>query len=432
MNAVTKSTLSRRGFLAAAAGTAVAATLAACTTGAAHKGGQIKFWDMPWGPTEYSKLGARITADYKPSGSNLSARYQTIQWANFIQTFAAGVASKTGPAVAAGGAFQAYQFDQQGMIAPADHLLDAWKKNGMYDDFLPGTIETFKTKNGYCAIPSQIDMRVWWYRKSVLDKVGVTPPTTWAELLTVGKELASAGHYAFGVGAGAGNNIGSQALVSLMINNGGGLFNKDNEIDVVTDRNIETMDFIREMVGAGIVDPGSVSYTLGNLDTQWKSGAFAMGINTPGLDEQEDEVGDLLVAPPMKGPHGDLGTLQYVNNVMMFKNTPSQASSEAFVTYWYKNYGELWKKSVFASALPVLKSVADLPEFKANKQKAEIIKTWQPIAKTYSTLGNTLKPVVASIDSGAAITNLTQTMLAGKTDSKTALTTFQNAITTAK
>lgn len=424
------SAFSRRGFLGLAGGAAAVATLAACSGGGGggSSSGTIKFWDMPWGNADYNPAAQKIAEAYKPAKGLLPAEYQVIQWNNFTQTFSSAIASKTGPAVSTGGGFQAFQYAEQGAIAYADDLLDTFKKEGIYDDFLTGVVDPFKTKDGYASVPNMIDMRVWWYRKSILDEVGVELPTTWDELLTAGKALAAKGYFAYGIGAGAGQNLGAHSMVVMMINNGGGLFNADNELDCVTDRNIEAMDFIKELAGEGIIDPASVSYTIDNLREQWKTKRVAMGINTPGLNEDlGDTENDVLVAKPMAGPHGDVGTLQFLNNMMMYKNTPSQESSEAFMLYWFQNYGDLWKQKLIP-ALPVLKSVIETPEFQANTQKVEVVNTWQPIAKTYAAQGDTVDAKIAAIDGGQALAEFTQVMLAGKTDSKTALEKLQKDI----
>lgn len=387
---------------------------------------------MPWGTPAYNVEAKNLTLAYKPTAGHLAARYQTIQWNAFNQTFASAIASNTGPAVSTGGGFQAFQFAEQGAIAYADDLLAAFKKDGRYDDFLPGVIDPFKTKNGYAAVPTQLDMRVWWYRKSILDEVGVELPTSWDQYLTVSKTLAQKGYYSFGTGAGNGNTFGEHCMISMMINNGGGLFNADGELDCVTPRNIEAMDVVRELVAMKAVDPGAVSYTIDNLDSQWKAKKIAMGIYAPGLDYTlGDTSGDLQVAEPMTALHGDKGTLEFLNNVMMYKHTPSQASSEAFLEYWFANYSVLWKKNLLSS-LPVLKSIAELPAFKQNAQNVKIIKDWQPIAQTYAAKGSQLTPVLAAIDGGAAMNTFTQTMLTGQSNSKTALANLESAIKSLK
>ena len=103
--------LSRRGFLGLGAGAAASAAFLAAWVAAAAAaapvegggGGTMKFWDMPWGGTAYNPAAKNLVATYKPAGSLPAVTYQTIQWANFNETFASAVASNAGPAVSTGG-----------------------------------------------------------------------------------------------------------------------------------------------------------------------------------------------------------------------------------------------------------------------------------------------------------------------------------------
>src|SRR4051812_12169626 len=151
---VSKSSLSRRSFLGlSAAAVAGSATLAACGSngsGSGSGGGgssePLKFWNMPWGQTTFNPLDQKITEAYKPADGLPPMTYQVIQWANFTQTFASAVASQTNPAVSSGGGTQAFQFEDQGALAYVDDLYATWKTNGLYEDFLPGLIDTLKVE----------------------------------------------------------------------------------------------------------------------------------------------------------------------------------------------------------------------------------------------------------------------------------------------
>ena len=123
-----KSGLSRRSFLQLGAAAAALPVLAACeksgtSTGAGGSGGgsseAIKFWNMPWGQTTFNPLDQKITEAYAPASGMPKVTYQVIQWANFNQTFASAVASKTNPAVSSGGGTQVFQFEAQGGISYA-------------------------------------------------------------------------------------------------------------------------------------------------------------------------------------------------------------------------------------------------------------------------------------------------------------------------
>ena len=160
-----------------------------------------------------------------------------------------------------------------------------------------------KTDKGYVAVPWQTDYRVWWYRKSLFDDAGAKVPTTWDELMTAGEALKKKGYFGFGDGAGAGNNIGAHTMVMMMINNGGGMFTPDGKLDLLNERNVEAIDFILQLVKAGISDPASVSYTTDNHLAQWKNKKFAFGIYTAGLDAAiGDTTGDLHGGQPADRP----------------------------------------------------------------------------------------------------------------------------------
>ncbi|MFE5836258.1 ABC transporter substrate-binding protein [Arthrobacter sp. NPDC056493] len=429
-SSVASSAFSRRGFLGFAAAAASVPLLAACGGGSASQGGgaggAIKFWDMPWATPAYNDAAKKITEGF--SGANSKASYQLIQWNNFYQTFSSAVASKTGPAVSTGGGFQAFQFEQQGQIAYADKVVDALKKNGQFDDFLPGVLEPFKTDKGYVAVPWQLDIRPLWYRKSLFEKAGVDVPKDWASLLEAGKAMKNIGAVGFATGSGAGNNIGNHLMIMMMLNNGGGVFTKDGQLDVMNDRNVEAIEFLLELVSNGVIDPAAVSYTTDNLNAQWKDKKAAFGMLTLGVPERVgDTSGDIVVASPMAGPHGDKAALIFPNNIMMYTNTPSQEASEAFLVYYLGQIKELWQKKLM-NALPVFKSITELPEFTQDPNNVKIVKEYQPIGKTFAAQGSTLSADLAVLDGGQALNQLTQTILTGKTDAKTALQAFESGL----
>ncbi|MBO0707314.1 MAG: extracellular solute-binding protein [Candidatus Dormibacteraeota bacterium] len=426
--------VSRRKFLgmAGAAGAAAAVGPAFLTRGraSASASGTIKFWNMPWGSTAFNQLDQQITQAYKPKNGLPSATYQEIQWANFLQTFTSAVSSNTGPAVSSGGGTQAFMFAHQGFIHYADHLLSQWKSNGLYNDFLPGLLNTMKTKQGYAAIPYNLDMRVMWYSPSLLEKAGASVPTDWQSFLNACAALKKIGVYGLGVGAGTGNGIGNQAIVSFMINNGGGLFDKHQQPNIVTKQNIDAVNFVLECVHKGYVDPAAPSYTNANVQSQWSAEKFGMGLDTAGLAATVGgTVGAALkVLSPLKGPGGKKGALFFPNNIMMYKNTPSTKGSEAFLTYYYKNMKPLWTQNT-GVGLPVLKSLTQTPQFKSDPNMVKVIQEWLPVSRTWAAPGsNSIFLGVTAVDGTTPMLNFAQEVLGGRTDAKSALTTLQNAI----
>ena len=431
----TGASFTRRGFIGVGGGIAAATLLAACSPGgngggSGGGGGEIKFWNMPWGNTEFNELDEQITVDYDPAEGLSDASYQVIQWANFTQTFASAVASNTGPAVSSGGGSQAFQFEAQDKIAYADDLLESWKESGLYDDFLPGLIDTMKVEGGYAAVPYNLDMRVLWYNKALMEQAGAEVPTDWQGYMDACAALKEIGVYGYGTTAGAGAFTGGHVLTCWMINNGGGLFNENQEPDCVTPANIEAMEFVLELVAKGYVDPASITYIGENGDAQWEAGKFGMGFDGGGLaaNVSGDVGANLVVASPLTSPNGTKGALFFPNNIMMYKNTPSQEASEAFLTYYYENMAPLWTEQT-GIGLPPLKSITETPEFQSNPNNVTIINEWQPIARTWAAPGgNSLFLGVTTVDATPAMDAFTQAILGGRTDARSALTTLQAAI----
>lgn len=121
--------------------------------------------------------------------------------------------------------------------------------------------------------------------------------------------------------------------------------------------------------------------------------------------------------------------MYFPNNIMMYKNTPSQEGSEAFLTYYYKNMKSLWTQNT-GIGLPPLKSITDTAAFKADPNNVKIVDEWQPIFKTWAAPGGTglFYNIANTVDGTAVMTNFAQSVLGGKTTAKAALASLQNAI----
>ena len=385
---------------------------------------------MPWGQTKFNPLDQKIVEAYKPEAGMPPVTYQVIQWANFNQTFASAVASRTNPAVSSGGGTQVFQFEPQGAIEYVDKLYETWKTNGLYDDFLPGLIDALKVEKGYASIPYNLDMRVIWINKALMEQAGAKVPTDWQSYLDAAEALKKIGVYGYATGAGAGAYTGQHAIVCWMINNGGGLFDEQKQPNCVTPENIEAVEFVLEMVSKGYVDPASSTYTSANVDSQWKAKKFGLGYNVGGLaDNLGGDVGkDLEVISPLTSPSGKKGALYFPNNIMVYKNNPNVEGTFAFLTYYYQNMAPLWTQNT-GIGLPPLKSISQTKEFQADKNKVRIIEEWQPIAKTWAAPGGEANfENVTTVDATPAMNVFTQSILGGSTDAKSALTKLQDEV----
>ncbi|SHN39522.1 ABC transporter substrate-binding protein [Cryptosporangium aurantiacum] len=422
------SPLSRRRLLVLGGSLAGGSVLAACTRGegsssAGSNGGPLKFWDMLWGTgTAYRNEAQRLVGTYQ---GDAKVTYQSLPWANFVQTFSSAIASNTGPAVSSGGGFQALQFFTQDAIAPADNLVKKLKTQ----DFIPETIEFLKYQGTYFAVPWFIDARVLFYRKALLEKAGAAVPTDWPSLRTACVALRRIGVSGFGMAASPTVTTGSQQILSLMFNNGGHLFTADGKPDVVTDRNIETVEFLKELVSIGAIDKRYVSYTNDNLQGDIASGKVGMLFAPPSWQAQFPDAvrSDMLVASPLTAPHGDKGTWYAINNLMMYKNTPDQEESEEFLGWYLDNIKTYWQNGVLP-AVPVRQSIVDLAEYQGNANNLKISKEWVPVGKTYAADSKEPFPQLNAVDGGQALSRFAQQVVQGTGNARALLTTLQQGL----
>jgi multiple sugar transport system substrate-binding protein len=90
---------------------------------------------------------------------------------------------------------------------------------------------------------------------------------------------------------------------------------------------------------------------------------------------------------------------------------------------------KLWTEKT-GIGLPPLKSIADTSVLKADPVTVKILKDWNPIFGTWAAPGGKglFYNIANTVDGTQPMNTFAQSILGGKTDAKTALTTLQNAI----
>ena len=434
---MTNPTPSRRTFLKVGGFAALALTgapLAACSradTGSTTEGGvtTMKFWDQPWGMTDYVTAATKlVTEGYQ--NAKFKWTYQQVQWNNFYQTYSAAVASKTNPAVSSGGGFQAYGLASLGGIHYADAIVQKWKSDGTADDFIDGILDAVKDEKGYTGIPWSVDCATFYYNKELHDKYGLKEPASWDDLYNNGVEFKKNGIAGLIIGSGAGNNNGHQTVLSMMINNGGGIFDESQQLALTFDRNVEAVDFLIKLVKEGITPAGAETFNDDTMNSVWKNKKGATGYRPPNYAvfiEPKDGKGTVKVTSPLTAVHGDKGALRFINSIMMYVNNPSIEGSEDFVS-WYTTHNDEYYLKNYASGLPVRKSTLADPAMKANTEQQKIYDEWLPVAGSTASRSKNAFPAIALIDGAQPFFEFAQNVIQGKTDAKTCLSKFQDQL----
>lgn len=372
----------------------------------------LEFWDMVWGPPEYIDTGTAISGQYAATGAGATVEYRSTPWANWYQTFTTAIGAGTAPDVSTGAGFQAVQFYDQGAVATLDDVVAQMRADGSIADFLPGTIERLQYDGHYVALPWAIDIRVLYYRKDLFAAAGVTPPTTWAEFAAAARALTTGDQYGL-VTAGA-DNGGSHQFYMFALNNGGSMVTGDRKANLLGERTLEALQFNADLVTAGVVHPASTGYVGDDAIKAFASGTAAMMMAGPGLEGRLPEIADQIgLLAPLVGPHGDTGTVSWVNNVMLYEQSEHKDQARAFLVWWLNNLLPLWTEG-HVTQLPVRQSIASDPYFTGKANLAQILEQWVPVGRSTGFPVAGIFPQLNELEGEGVMQTLMQDVLQGK------------------
>lgn len=379
--------------------------------GPAHAQVELDFWDMIWGPPEYIDAAQAIVEQFNEEHPDIQVTYRSVPWANWYQTFVTAVGAGSAPDVSTGAGYQAVQLYDMGAIRPIDDVIEDLREEGDLDDFIDGTVETLRYDDHYVALPWGLDIRVWYYRQSILEEAGIEVPSTFEEM----REAAAAATDGdvYGVVA-SGDTGGTHYAFSAMLNNGGGLFDDERNLTLTSERNIEAMQWLADMVADGSVHPASPGYSSDDRRAAFFQGQAAFAIDNPGLDGAAgaDIAADIGIVPPLEGFHGDQGTIFWVNNIMMYEQTQHPEEAKTFLKWWSQNQLPLWTEGN-TTQMPARSSFVD-DAVGDRENYRYIVENYLPVGKTTGYAAEGIFPELSEIEGEGVMQTLIQQLWQGR------------------
>ena len=253
--------ISRRGLLRGAGAAAAATALAACgsNTGRSGSGGSkvaLSQWYHQYGEAGTQQAAEKFAKAYKDAAV-------TIQWipGEYDAKLNSALLGSDGPDV-----FEGHfnlQMAKSGQVVPLDDILADAKS-----DFSDIDLSINTSGGKVYGIRMIDDPQLFIYRKSMLDKAGVKPPTTFDELIAASKALNTKD--VKGIFMGNDNGVdwaGAQMLAAT----GQTFLTPDNKVGFNSDRTIAGMLKVKELVDS--------KTTLSGAPTNWwDPSAFNQGL----------------------------------------------------------------------------------------------------------------------------------------------------------
>lgn len=383
---------------------------------------ELTFWDMKWGGDNYVATAQKLTDQFNQEHPDIHVNYQSIVWDNYYQTFLTAVTGGAAPDVSTGAFPQAVQYAQMGEILDLSPILNKWKTDNdpILKDFTSESMITMESYDGLLAgLPWNSDPRQIWYNKKAFEEAGITTlPTTWDEFLACCKQIKEKTDY-IPFTFGGGDHMATQFAIALFTMNGIGFSNADGTGAFTdTDKAVECLNFLGEMVKNGYVPEGIAGYTNDNSTLLYYSGKAAMVWNSPLNDissyPEMDAVTDAL--PPLKGPSADKAQ-NYIwpNYVMAYSQSKNPEAALTFVEWWVKNCAPLYFEGDLNS-MPALYSTLNNDFYAGKHQAQEIMAKVLPTATTPVFPAKFLYPCWSTIEGENYANPAIQSVLTGATN----------------
>jgi multiple sugar transport system substrate-binding protein len=140
--------------------------------------------------------------------------------------------------------------------------------------FAPGPVSAATYKGELYALQPGANTIAIFYNKDILDKAGVKPPTTWAELKTAAKKLTTGSQYGFAFNATA-DYEGAWQFLPPMWTNGG------DETNLTSPQVAGALQLWKDLVDDGSASKSVVNWKQSDVNDQFVAKKAAMMLNGP-------------------------------------------------------------------------------------------------------------------------------------------------------
>jgi len=219
--------------------------------------------------TSIEMIAAQYTDEMQPYFDDLAARFmeanpdidvtvQVVNWNDIDQVVTTRIATGEPPDIANLNYFAAFAADD--LLYTADQIVD----EATLADLIQGFRDNSKYDGVEYAVPDLASDRLFFYNVDILEAAGVQPPTTWSEVKEVCQAILDTQPGIIPLALPLGPEEAQAEFLIWAGGNGGQYFDGENWV-VNSPENLETLNFLQELVDMGCTqpNPGSFNRTEG-------------------------------------------------------------------------------------------------------------------------------------------------------------------------
>ena len=291
--------------------------------------------DYGTGPENTSQKYWQDIADaFHKQNPKITVKVQTINWNDFDDQVKTMVQNHNYPDITEGDYFP--DFAQAKLLYPAKDVMS----DSTFKNLIP-VFANLGTYNGtQYGMPFTTSSRTMFYNKKLFTQAGIAnPPQTWDDVKADALKIKALGKVGFGLPLGKEE---AQAETLLwMLGNGGG-YQDNGKWTIDSSQNVETMQFLADLVKSGATEPNPGTKNRTDLWKQFATGDIGMINGQGALIPIIKTAGKLTDADwasvPIPGKTGPLDkTLGVCDNVSAFNGNGHQAQIKAFLDFAYQD-----------------------------------------------------------------------------------------------
>ncbi len=338
----TSSGISRRHFLRqsglgvarlTAASLALPEALAACGGGSTTSGGTAQALNVSFiaNVSPMQSLQTLFNGYKQKYGTKVNYLPEPAVFSDIVEKFTTYLSSSyTGLDVIWIDDFMTATFSNANWLAPLEHAVSA----DYFSAVTPAQLK-LSTYNGHTyRVPANFGTVMFYYRKDLFDKAGLSVPTTWDEIVSAGQKLTKDGVYGIGLAGRSGSGELFNEMSYWMGQAGA------SPLQMNTPGSRQALQFVYDLIHRyKIAPPDTVTAGYTPLLTSFQNGKLAMWVSwdafyssfktAPSFANSTYQLG---VAHPPKGP-ADNGTIIANWGWAISKYSKNQDAAAKFIEY---------------------------------------------------------------------------------------------------
>jgi N,N'-diacetylchitobiose transport system substrate-binding protein len=299
------------------------------SAGGSSAKGPLQVWIMEPGSPELRTFFTSATQEFQTAHPGDRVEVQFVPWASAHDQFVTAIGGGQVPDVAEMGSTWTPEFGDIGALEPAEVSTERYVSSLVEGATIDGSVY---------GVPWYAGARALIYRSDVLASLGLSVPTTWAELLTVGRAIRDrAGMAAFGV---AGNAM--HYVLPMVWQNGGEIAYRKGGVwrsGMASRQAVEAVQFYADLYRTERFAPaGALSWNARDVRKAFEAGDLAMMIGgawdvralLAAHPELNGKVGTALLPA---GPSGDRDSFAGGSHLVVFSGTKKEALARRYLDF---------------------------------------------------------------------------------------------------